>query len=284
MTKLLTVWLTMLTAFVVYWGVTAERAPARGGGAQVASTSGEHVEVAEHSAPSATGVAKDEALNEDLLEELRRLEERIAEQEVTIADLRTAAQVNEGRLGRLEENVEVFEPYAAAPGEFEAALDELELDFESNLEAGEMPEGWARCGPPGPHEVTADDSQSYTGRWSTRITNSDPEAEGFGGLLGRFPHKFVAGKRVRYSGYIRTEDVQGAASLWFRADGGGGAFNNMMLKPEDIVAGDNEWSQFSFELDIPEEVTNINFGAFLSGSGTMWVDDLDVEIVDEVGG
>ncbi|MEM7167307.1 MAG: hypothetical protein AAF581_17735 [Planctomycetota bacterium] len=226
-----------------------------------------------------TGEAKSSVISDSTLQQLLA---RLQQQDETIAELRASLAQNQERLVTLEANVDIFEPYQFSASEYDEALNTLGLDFEADQKPGTLPEGWGRCGPKGPHEVVADDQHSYTGRWSTRMSNSDEDAPGFGGVMGKFPHKFIAGKRIRYSGYVRTEDVKGGAALWFRADGGSGAFNNMMMNKDDIVDGTNEWTQFSFDLDIPKETHNVNFGAFLKGSGTMWVDDLDVQILGDI--
>lgn len=230
----------------------------------------------------AEATSRSEVVDTANTELLLQLQARLDRQDEKIAALQQALELSQERLHTLEGNVDIFEPHDLAPGEFEDVLSSLELSFETDQTAGEFPSGWGRCGPKGPHEVVADDQHSYSGRYSTRISNADAEAKGFGGVLSKLPHKYVAGKRIRYSGYLKTEGIQGAASLWFRADGGAGAFNNMMMKEEDIVSGTQDWTRFSFDLDIPQETHNINFGAFLSGSGTMWVDDLDVEILGPV--
>ena len=100
-----------------------------------------------------------------------------------------------------------------------------------------------------------------------------------GGALGTFPHEVAAGKRIRYSGYIKTQDVaRGNARLWWRADGPermSVAFDNMRDRP---VKGTTDWTRYVIELDLPANITNVNFGVGLDGSGTAWFDGLKVEI------
>src|SRR5579871_4274707 len=56
-----------------------------------------------------------------------------------------------------------------------------------------------------------------------------PPQAGFGTALGTFPLPPVLGKKIKFSGYIKTDRVTGYAGLWWRADVGKsvGAFNNM---------------------------------------------------------
>ena len=87
------------------------------------------------------------------------------------------------------------------------------------------------------------------------------------------------GQRVRYSGFVRTLNVQSdGAALWLRADGppGGTAFDNMSSRR---ILGTRDWTRFEVVLDIPESAIGLAFGFFLSGPGIAWVDDLAIEIV-----
>ena len=101
----------------------------------------------------------------------------------------------------------------------------------------------------------------------------------FGVLVGSFPWGTAAGKTIRFSGYIKTDAIDsGYAGLWWRADSRERptiAFNNM----QDVgPRGTTDWQRYEFELKIPAEVSNINFGALHPGYGTAWFSDLVVEI------
>jgi erythromycin esterase-like protein len=101
----------------------------------------------------------------------------------------------------------------------------------------------------------------------------------FGVATGTFPAEAAAGKKVRYSGWIRTENVEnGFAGLWWRADladGGIGAFNNMADRGP---RGTTDWQRFSVGLDIPAGTNNINFGVIMPGTGRAWFDELTIEV------
>lgn len=101
---------------------------------------------------------------------------------------------------------------------------------------------------------------------------------GFGVATGSFPVEAAAGKRIVFSGYIKTEGItNGYAGLWWRADGKTGvlAFDNMQSRK---IKGTTPWTRYQFELDIPSETININFGVLHPGDGTAWFDALKVEI------
>jgi erythromycin esterase-like protein len=101
----------------------------------------------------------------------------------------------------------------------------------------------------------------------------------FGVATWSFPVEDARGKRLKYTGYIRTENVRnGWAGLWWRVDCGdktAAAFDNMMGRGP---SGTTKWNRYSVELDIPEDATNINFGVLMPGEGTAWFDKLRVEL------
>ncbi len=96
-------------------------------------------------------------------------------------------------------------------------------------------------------------------------------------VQGEFPARDVAGHHVRYSGWIRTQDVSNSAGLWWRADAEGGvsAFDNM---ESQHVAGTRGWHRYALELDIPAKADHVVFGALMSGTGKAWFDSLAIEI------
>lgn len=93
-----------------------------------------------------------------------------------------------------------------------------------------------------------------------------------------FPVKDAAGKRVRFSGYIKTEGVtNGYAGLWWIVDGASGtlAFDNMQNRG---VTGTTDWKRYDIELPVATDAKSISFGAILPGNGTAWFDGLTVEL------
>ena len=87
------------------------------------------------------------------------------------------------------------------------------------------------------------------------------------------------GKRVRLSGYLKTREVSESSSLWLRIDGPTAAqgYDVMDRRP---VTGTTEWTKYELTLDVPESAMRLAFGALLTGSGQIWVDDLTLEPVD----
>ncbi|MBI3864292.1 MAG: erythromycin esterase family protein [Planctomycetia bacterium] len=100
----------------------------------------------------------------------------------------------------------------------------------------------------------------------------------FGVATGSFPVEAARGKKVTYRGWIKTENVEGFAGLWWRIDGPNQkslGFDNMAARQ---IKGTRDWQQYSIELNVPAEAENINFGVILPGKGTAWFDALEVLI------
>ena len=116
---------------------------------------------------------------------------------------------------------------------------------------------------------------------ATHATAAATGGPGFGVATGSFPVAAAAGRKVRYSGFIKTEGVtRGYAGLWWRVDGPSGvlAFDNMATRG---VTGSTDWARYTIELTVDASVKNINFGALMPGDGTAWFDDLTIELDGE---
>ena len=99
----------------------------------------------------------------------------------------------------------------------------------------------------------------------------------FGTASGTFPVEPALGRRIRFSGYIKTDNVSGYAGFWWRADAKTQpvAFANL---GEAAPKGTTDWHRYELELSVPANTTAIYFGTLLAGAGTAWFDDLQVEI------
>ncbi len=100
----------------------------------------------------------------------------------------------------------------------------------------------------------------------------------FGIATAKFPVKDAAGKRIRFSGYIKTEGVtKGYAGLWWRVDGASGIanFDNMQDRGAN---GTTDWKRYEIELPVTADAKNIYFGMLFPGNGKAWFDGLSVEV------
>ena len=135
-------------------------------------------------------------------------------------------------------------------------------------------------------EIVRDFVATHDPSYSGTVTAAASSAKAVGGAsgptfgvaTGKFPLEAAAGKRIRFSGYIKTDGItRGYAGLWWRVDGKSGtlAFDNMNDRG---ATGTTDWKRYELELAVPAEAININFGAILTGDGAAWFDDWAVEI------
>ena len=142
------------------------------------------------------------------------------------------------------------------------------------------PNGWFTAGSaPQYYSVDTDTSVAYLGKPSVRLASAAANPSGFVTVMQSFLPDHYKGKRVRFSGFVKSDGAQGWAGLWMRIDSGylTAAFDNMSGRP---VKGTSDWTPYSVVLDIGQSATGINFGILLDGVGTVWLSGAKFEVVD----
>lgn len=139
-----------------------------------------------------------------------------------------------------------------------------------------MPVGWKRNSSSS-YSMTVDTNIKHSGRASAAIRFTCGDEIGFGSLSQNFAADDYRGKRIRLSGWLKSENTK-FAGLWMRLDGDRRllGFDNMMNRP---VTGTTDWKRYEVVLDVPAETVNVFFGTLIDGKGQVWVDDLKLEIV-----
>lgn len=100
----------------------------------------------------------------------------------------------------------------------------------------------------------------------------------FGVATASIPVTAAAGKTIRFSGHIRTLDVQhGYAGLWLQIDNKSGV-HSLENMGKTGPRGTTPWKEYTIEASIPENATRIIFGMLHTGDGTAWFDSLRIEI------
>jgi len=141
------------------------------------------------------------------------------------------------------------------------------------------PRGWFLAGSkPASYDSGVDTLASYNSHSSAYLKSKEFRVDGFGTLMQDFRADRYLGKRVRFSAFVKTEDVQGWAGLWMRVDKESKqlAFDNMQNRP---IKGTTNWTRFDVVLDVPQDATGIFFGVLLGGSGEVWICSTKFEIV-----
>ncbi len=146
----------------------------------------------------------------------------------------------------------------------------------------DLPKNWYAAGStPKSYKMGIDVGAGQEGNNAATIQSKNDKIKGFGTLMQNCNPDNYLGKRVRMTGYIKSETVEGWAGLWLRVDQKDSdyaiSFDNMKNR---AVTGTTEWTKYEIVLDVPLNATNLAYGALLSGTGKIWFDNLSFEIVD----
>ena len=146
----------------------------------------------------------------------------------------------------------------------------------------DFPTGWLNAGSkPKSYEMGVDKSAGQDGKNAATIKSIDKEISGFGTLMQQCkPDKYL-GKRIKMTGYVKSDNVANWAGLWFRVDQEGSkeplSFDNMHDRQ---IKGTTAWKKYEIVLDVPNNASLIAYGALVDGTGQIWFDDIKIEIVD----
>ena len=89
----------------------------------------------------------------------------------------------------------------------------------------------------------------------------------------------IRGKRIRLTAWIKTRNVDNWCGLelcvygWFQRVQ---VHSDMAERP---IAGTTDWKQYSLVVDVPDDAQSLMFQATMLGTGEMWSDDFQIEIV-----
>ncbi len=136
------------------------------------------------------------------------------------------------------------------------------------------------------YEVSIDSTIGHGDETSILMqTNQEIEEGGFVFIGDELPNiNRYKGTRLQFSGFIKTENVSDKAGIMLRIDGVGRGNELAVDDMSDRApTGSTDWQQFTIVLDVPKDVavSHIYYGLYLGGSGKVWLDDLQFDIVGE---
>ncbi len=173
--------------------------------------------------------------------------------------------------------------YGLPPGQYRKALSHLNsggMKMENSTEI----KHWIITGTAPDKYETGIDHKIFnmgTGSASIQSVAGEYSPEEYATIMQQFSAYLYVGKRVRFSAFVKAQDVQGWAGLWMRLDGRFSVtlkLDNMQNRP---IKGTSEWNLYSCVLDVPSETEIINIGVLLSGKGHIWMDNVSFQEVDE---
>ncbi len=158
--------------------------------------------------------------------------------------------------------------------------------FILNLQFASAQKTWFKAGSNSEdYEVgVVKDESSKSGEHAAYIFSKRKSIKGFGTYMQTCSAKDFLGKKIKMTGYIKTDEVKSWAGMWLRIDGKGEkqhalSFDNMGDRP---LKGSMDWTLCEISLDVPKNAKSLNFGALLSGSGKIWFDAIQFEIIESI--
>lgn len=172
--------------------------------------------------------------------------------------------------------------YQLPPGRYRAAVKDVITGGMDMVHQNEI-KAWIITGTAPEKYQTGIDNRIY--HLGSRSATIKAIAEAFSAgefatVMQQFNAKEFIGKRMRFSGFVKAEEVAGWCGLWMRIDSVSGAllkFDNMQGRP---ITGTSAWNHYACVLDVPKEADIINIGILLCGKGQVWFDDAGFQEVD----
>lgn len=149
---------------------------------------------------------------------------------------------------------------------------EFNFGFEKVTPGQKLPDGWIQEGMNCDYKT--DNLTMHSGRNAMLFQLKG--TIGYGILSYKIPA--YEGKEIEMRVYIKGKDVKGTENAaYLQIDGALGQLKYQQM-PKENIQGTFDWTSYSIKLPIPEDAKTIIIGAFISGTGQLWVDDFEILI------
>jgi len=126
----------------------------------------------------------------------------------------------------------------------------------------------------------------YQGKPCFFLKTKEGASMGSGVLQQAFLADEYRGKRIRLSGFLKTENVEsiehvkGGTALWLQIEGVNETLRQANAK-EHTLRGTHGWVRREMEVEVPQTSISVGLGFGLGGRGQVWLSDVQLEAVDE---
>ncbi len=142
------------------------------------------------------------------------------------------------------------------------------------------PAGWFSYQHAGPvsYKFSVDATERHGGERSLRIDNTGPEI--YGTIAQGLEARPWRGKVAKLSGWLKTRDADdgGAVLTLLALQTGATLAHNFMA--DAPVKGSTGWKRYTITLVLPPGTDKVEIGAMLRGRGSVWLDDVELDIVE----
>lgn len=157
----------------------------------------------------------------------------------------------------------------------------LVLSFTQIVAQSEV-KGWSKAGAaPDDYDMGITEELAYSGSSCAYIFSKVKNPKKFGTLLqATVPGEYL-GRRVKMTGYLKTENVENWSAMWMRVDD---KYSDRALSFDNMydrhLKGTNDWTKCEIVLLVPENASSIVYGFLLDGKGKIWFDNITFEVVE----
>jgi erythromycin esterase len=138
---------------------------------------------------------------------------------------------------------------------------------------------WQATTPPG-HSCDFESGLAHSGAICAYLKSTTNDPVQFSSLHQAIKPDAYLQRRIRLSAYVKALDIKRSAGLWMRVDGA-----NDYLRLDDMhkrpITGTSNWMRYAIVLDVPKNSLQIIFGLHFSGQGKVWIDDVQLEVVED---
>ncbi len=133
------------------------------------------------------------------------------------------------------------------------------------------------------YDIIFDNDVTYSGDASLSFTTKEHvHPQSIGVVYQKLLADNYLGKKVQLSAFIKRENTTNKATLWFRVNNSENktiAFENLQ---HTRISLSNPWQKETIVLDIAKDASTLSFGLLTTGSGQIWLDDVELTILESL--
>jgi len=129
------------------------------------------------------------------------------------------------------------------------------------------------------YETGIDTTVSYQGNHSGYIKSTVDDTDGYGYLYQTIQADAYRGQRIRITAALKIEDVDGFTGIATSIYDSDGVTVDGVGSRDSSFNGTQDWQLKEAFIDVPDNSAYIAFNLYLQGTGQVWADDWQIEIV-----
>ena len=153
------------------------------------------------------------------------------------------------------------------------------LGFEEDF--SKTPGGWDIAQESMNFRFERDNTKPHSGKYCAILQGKQLKQRQWNTAMQLIKPNELLGKRIKFSAWIRTQDIDGYASLWLRVDKDNGTTDLDNLS-DKVIRGNTGWKKYEIYMNIPYNTEGIGFGLILQQNGKAWIDDVSFEVIGEL--